>query len=110
MVQRPSVAQPRPAATEAPNAKPSVVPGPARKNARFAAITRVRTNAPIMIGTNPGPGGPSRLIPAAFAHCLTNSTGEYQSAPSANIAIAAATTASQLTCGMIDSPNSGSII
>jgi len=61
-------------------AKPIVTPGPLMKNARFAAISSVSTKAPSITQTKFGPGDPSRLTPAALAHCLANSTGEYQTA------------------------------
>ena len=50
-----------------------------------------------------GPGIPisSGVFPSAATHCLANITFENQSPPSKNAATVAATTASQLMCGMV---------
>src|SRR5215831_18444434 len=100
MVAMPSVTQPKPARNPAVAPQLALVLGSARKAARLMAITSAKTKARLKIFAMFDFARSSWFSWLTDIQARPKSAGEYQSPPSTNVEIAAASTASQLMCGI----------
>src|SRR5271166_5247617 len=105
MVAMASATQPKPARKPAVAPQTAVVFGSARKAARFAAmITAKISDRPKILAMLPlAKSASDKLL--ADIHAEPNKALEYQSPPRRKVETAAASTASQLICGMEHSPH-----